>query len=169
MVGLTEDWSGIDIVAAGNEAVVGWPVFDDPSLDRQRAVCRIGGRCLRLPVEGLSEALLGWPSLEVRLRRHQQATAVSLLQLLLCFRRHGRDPRCASWLLQTSDRMGRASFPLTHAVLASMLGVRRPSVSESAAALQRAGLIRYKPSSSAAWVIGRRPHPPGRCGCRSGV
>lgn len=46
-------------------------------------------------------------------------------------------------MLQTSDRVGSLSFELTHSRLASMLSVRRATVSESAVALQRAGLIRY--------------------------
>jgi len=51
--------------------------------------------------------------------------------------------RCARWLLQTQDRVGRAEFPLTQEFLAVMLGVRRTSVTDVARQLQQGGLIRY--------------------------
>jgi Mn-dependent DtxR family transcriptional regulator len=51
--------------------------------------------------------------------------------------------RCARWLLMTHDRMHEQDFTLSHEFLAVMLGVRRPTVSIAAAALQEAGLIRY--------------------------
>jgi Mn-dependent DtxR family transcriptional regulator len=46
-------------------------------------------------------------------------------------------------LLTTQDRVGSEEFPLTQQFLAQMLGVRRPTVSETASRLQSQGLIRY--------------------------
>ena len=43
----------------------------------------------------------------------------------------------------THDRVDANSFPITHDFLASMLGVRRPSVTVAAGILQRAGFIQY--------------------------
>jgi Mn-dependent DtxR family transcriptional regulator len=43
----------------------------------------------------------------------------------------------------TQDRVESDSFPLTHEFLSYMLGVRRASVSEVAATLQKSGLIDY--------------------------
>jgi Mn-dependent DtxR family transcriptional regulator len=41
------------------------------------------------------------------------------------------------------DRMHRQDFTLSHEFLAAMLAVQRPTVSEVAARLQKAGFIRY--------------------------
>jgi CRP-like cAMP-binding protein len=41
------------------------------------------------------------------------------------------------------DRAGRDTFPMSHECLASILGVRRASVSMAAEALQNAGVISY--------------------------
>ena len=46
-------------------------------------------------------------------------------------------------LKRKHDRMHEQDFNLSHEFLAVMLGVRRPTVSIAAAALQEAGLIRY--------------------------
>jgi Mn-dependent DtxR family transcriptional regulator len=43
----------------------------------------------------------------------------------------------------TQDRVDSDEFPMTQEFLALMLGVRRASVSEVAATVQKAGLIRY--------------------------
>jgi hypothetical protein len=44
----------------------------------------------------------------------------------------------------THDRVDAAVFPMTHNFLSEMLGVRRPSVSVAAEALQAEGLITYR-------------------------
>jgi DNA-binding FadR family transcriptional regulator len=43
-----------------------------------------------------------------------------------------------------SDRAGTDTFPLTHASLAILLGVRRASVTNAMIALQQAGMIAYR-------------------------
>lgn len=44
----------------------------------------------------------------------------------------------------SSDGVSSESLPLTHEFLATMLGVRRSGVSETAIKLQGKGLIRYR-------------------------
>ena len=57
---------------------------------------------------------------------------------------HAVNERCARWLLMTHDRVGLAEqFPMTQEFLATMLGVRRATVTVAAGLLQRAGFIRY--------------------------
>jgi hypothetical protein len=53
-------------------------------------------------------------------------------------RHHSAEQR-ARWLLTTQDRVGAPSFPLTQEFLGQMLGVRRPTVSETRAACKTAG------------------------------
>ena len=65
-------------------------------------------------------------------------------QTAACNARHPVDQRCARWLLMTRDRAGSDSFPMTQEFLAMMLGARRAGVSAAAAALRKAGVIRYR-------------------------
>ena len=57
---------------------------------------------------------------------------------------HTPSQRLARWLLSTADRMTTAELPLTHELLARMLGVRRATVSVIARDFQRRGLIEYR-------------------------
>ena len=50
--------------------------------------------------------------------------------------------RLARWLLMAQDRSDGSELPLTHTLLAIMLGVQRPAVSVAAKALERQGLVR---------------------------
>jgi len=75
--------------------------------------------------------------------RYTQVLIAQLIQSTACSVKHQVQQRCARWLLMTHDRMHEQDFNLSHEFLAVMLGVRRPTVSIAAAALQEAGLIRY--------------------------
>jgi CRP-like cAMP-binding protein len=60
-----------------------------------------------------------------------------------CNALHPIEARLARWILQSSDRTRNDTIPLTQELLSQMLGVTRSSVSDAAAKLQDAGLIRY--------------------------
>lgn len=61
-----------------------------------------------------------------------------------CNRLHSLDQRMCRWLRMTYNRARRTDFPLRHEFLAQMLGVHRPTLSTTAAMLQKAGLITYR-------------------------
>jgi CRP-like cAMP-binding protein len=75
------------------------------------------------------------------IHRYGQAFVESLMQSVACNALHPVEKRCARYLLDIRDRVGRDEFLLTQDVLATMLGVRRASVTLAAGTLHRAGLI----------------------------
>lgn len=77
------------------------------------------------------------------INRYAEAFVAFLMRSVACNALHSVDERCARWLLTTRDRVGRNEFAMTQDFLAAMLGVRRPTVTLAASALQRAGLIDY--------------------------
>jgi CRP-like cAMP-binding protein len=65
------------------------------------------------------------------------------MQSVACNSLHTAEQRLARYLLSCHDRTGNLVVPTTQEYLAATLGVRRPTVSVVAQAMQAAGLIRY--------------------------
>lgn len=78
-----------------------------------------------------------------RIIRYNQALMSQIMQTIACNGLHPAEQRCCRWLLMTHDRAGADEFAFTHEFLATMLGVRRPTVTLIAATLQRRGLVEY--------------------------
>lgn len=104
---------------------------------------QIPGSCTRVDFETFRQLLAEMPVLRQRIGQFTLAFLDQVGQTVACNTRHEIEQRCARWLLLTRDRVQSDVIRLTHEVLAQMLGVRRAGVSETAAGLQRAGLIRY--------------------------
>lgn len=146
----------------GNEGMVGVEAFLGTDKAHQRAICQIPGAALRMSLSELRRQPTDGP-LYQQLVRFSDAVMAMLGQNAACNRAHTLEQRMSRWLLMTLDRVGRDEFPLTQEFLAQMLGVRRPTVSLTGAALQRAGLIRY--SRGRITVVDRRGLEATACEC----
>jgi hypothetical protein len=90
-----------------------------------------------------------------------------ILQSLACNGLHTIAQRCCRWLLTTHDRMRGGELPLTHDLLAIMLGVRRASVSVALHDLQKRGCLLY--SRGKIEVQDRKILESGSCECYRAV
>ena len=63
------------------------------------------------------------------------------MQSIACNARHSVDARCCRWLLHAHDRLATDDLALTHDLLSTMLGVRRPTVTLVANELAHAGIV----------------------------
>ena len=61
---------------------------------------------------------------------------VQVSQNVVRNRSYTTEARMARWLATTQDRVGRDEFPLTQEFLSQMLGVHRPTVSDTAQRIQ---------------------------------
>lgn len=102
-----------------------------------------------------------------RVIRYNQALMSQIMQTTVCNGLHSAEQRCCRWLLMTHDRAGADEFPLTHEFLATMLGVRRPTVTIVANGLQQAGLIQYRRGSVT--IVDRAKLEAASCECYATV
>jgi CRP-like cAMP-binding protein len=109
-----------------------------------RCFMQIGGTALRMPFADLENELETLQPLRDAIQRSIQTQALILSQLVACNRLHEVEERLARWLLMLSDRVQSDEFHITQEFLAEMLGSRRTTVTMSAGALQRIGLIEYQ-------------------------
>jgi CRP-like cAMP-binding protein len=72
---------------------------------------------------------------------YAQAFLEQVLVSVACNGAHSLKQRLARWLLMMRDRGDDDSLPISQSLLAEMLGVQRPTVTNAAKELERAGLI----------------------------
>ena len=133
----------LEVATIGHEGMVGLPVFLGATSSPQAAFCQVAGETARVSVSNFRQGLTRDGYLHGLLNRFAQATMVQISQNVVCNRTHPTEARMARWLLTTQDRVGREHFQLTQEFMAQMLGVHRPTVSDTAGRLQKDGLIRY--------------------------
>lgn len=132
----------VDVATVGREGFVDLPGLLGGAVHQSRAVCRVPGAAVELSAAAARRLLAPDDKLVPALEGYLRATLTVLMQRVGCNRSHTAGQRCAAWLLQTQDRVGSDAFELTHETLAQMLGLRRATVSDNLAGLQRRGVLR---------------------------
>jgi CRP-like cAMP-binding protein len=143
MLTVLENGDLVEIATIGNEGMADLSVFLGLKISRSRLLCQVPGDTLRMETGVFLHLVEQNPGLREALGAYMVSMFIQVSQSAACNRLHPVEERCARWILMTHDRVDSDSFPLTQDFLASMLGVRRPSVSVAASILQRAGFVRY--------------------------
>ena len=142
---LLSDGTMVEATTVGNEGMLGIEAFlsVDAVVPGKTLMQVADTDAEMLSVVDFRREVAARGALHELMGRYTQVIIAQLMQSTACSVRHQVQQRCARWLLMTHDRMHEQDFNLSHEFLALMLGVRRPTVSIAAAALQGAGLIRY--------------------------
>jgi CRP-like cAMP-binding protein len=126
----------------GNEGCIGMSAFGGDPESGQTAVVEIAkGDAQMMDAKVFQREVDRGTAFKNLIHRYSQAFVESLMQSVACNALHSIEKRCARCLLDIRDRVGGNDFPLTQDVLATMLGVRRASVTLATGALHRAGII----------------------------
>jgi CRP-like cAMP-binding protein len=133
----------IEFATVGREGTTGVPVFLGMGDSNMALVSQVPGEALRMTSIQFRDQIARNRSFAAAMLNYSGVMLALVAQSAACNRAHHVDQRCARWLLMTHDQSASDQFPITHEFLAQMLGVSRPSVTLSAAALQAAGLITY--------------------------
>jgi CRP-like cAMP-binding protein len=131
-----------EVGLVGREGMIGAPLLFGDDRGHTRTIVQATGTALRVEAAAF-RSLHGLPALRARLLRYALALHAQVSQIAACNGRHPMAQRLARWLLMAHDRAESDAFPMTHELLAVMLGVRRAGITLAAGALQRAGFIRY--------------------------
>lgn len=132
-----------EVATVGRDGMLGVPFFLGDELSPWNLLCQIPGEAVRVPIERLGNIVSGTPDLREVLGRYSQALMVQIARNFACSQLHPMLQRCSRWILLVHWQSGRDEFPLTQRSLATMLGVRRATVTETAGQLQKAGAISY--------------------------
>lgn len=139
-----ESGASAEAAGVGNEGMVGVSLFMGGDTTPSSAVVQTAGRAFRLPARVLKAEFDRGGLLQRLLLRYTQALLTQMAQTSACTRHHSVEQQLCRWLLLTLDRVPSGELTMTQELVASMLGVRRESITQAAASLQEAGLIRYR-------------------------
>ena len=158
-----ESGSSAETAAVGNEGIVGVSLFMGGKTTSSSASVQIAGHGYSLAVSFLKEEFERAGAMHRLLLQYVQALIVQTTQTAVCNRHHSVEQQMCRWLLSTLDRVHSREIVVTQEMIAGALGVRRESVTEAAAALQRGGMIRYRRGHIS--VLERSGLESGACEC----
>jgi CRP-like cAMP-binding protein len=145
MIAYLEDSTGAEVGLIGYEGFIGLPVLLGAEFDDIEALVQCSGTAWSMSVKTFLAVLSAHDELRGLLLRYALLHHTQVARSAACNGRHHIEQRLARWLLMGHDRSMEDEFPMTHDFLSMMLGVRRAGVTVAAGALQKAGLISYKP------------------------
>ncbi|WP_244470238.1 Crp/Fnr family transcriptional regulator [Microvirga vignae] len=142
LVAVLKDGRSAEMAVYGREGVIG---LVGTMVSRQafgRYVVQAPGAASRIDMELMREVISSRPKVLQLILRFSEAMMARVLQNVACNAVHSVEARCCRWILSVHDRRDQDTLPLTHELLADMLGVQRSTISTITRALQEAGLIK---------------------------
>jgi CRP-like cAMP-binding protein len=141
---VTVTGASAETTGVGHEGVVGVSLFMGGDTTPGSAVVQTGGHAYRLERRWLMQAFERSGPMHRSLLRYTQALMTQISQTAACYRHHSVEQQLIRWLLVTVDRAPSTELVMTQELIASVLGVRRESITQAAGKLQELGLIRYR-------------------------
>ncbi|HEX8884464.1 MAG TPA: Crp/Fnr family transcriptional regulator, partial [Noviherbaspirillum sp.] len=140
----TRDGASAEIAVIGNEGIVGVTLFMGGGASPNRAVVKSAGYGFRLKASVFMEEFRRGGALQQSLLRYTNALIAQMSHTAVCNRHHNVMQQLCRWLLLTLDRLPSNEMAVSQGLIATMLGVRRESVTEAAGKLQDEGMIQYR-------------------------
>lgn len=130
-----------EIAVVGSEGVVGMSLLLGAGSTTSSSEVLIPGQAFRIGAQALRNVLARRHAVLDLLLRYVQAVATQIAQTTICNRHHSIEQQLCGLLLHCQDRLHGGNVALTQELVASMMGVRRESVTAAAGVLQNADLI----------------------------
>src|ERR1039458_5249013 len=140
-VAVYADGSIIEMATIGREGCTGvQAVFGAKSSSAQFLV-QIPGDAVKMSRAAFTRAIGSMQAFQRLMYAYVQAFLEQVMVSVACNGAHSLKQRLARWLLMMRDRSDGDELPITQSLLAEMLGVQRPTITNAAGELERAGLI----------------------------
>ena len=107
-----------------------------------RLLVQIQGNAAKMSSAAFTRAMESMPSFRKLMHTYVQAFLEQVMASVACNGAHSLKQRLARWLLMMRDRSDDDALPITQDLLAEMLGVHRPTITNVARELEREGLIK---------------------------
>ena len=141
VVAVYADGSIIEMATIGREGCTGMQAFFGAKTSSVRLLVQLPGSAAKMSRAAFARAMESMPSFRNLASAYVQAFQEQVMVSVACNGAHSLKQRLARWLLMMRDRGDEDALRITQSLLAEMLGVQRPTVSNAARELERAGLI----------------------------
>jgi CRP-like cAMP-binding protein len=135
------DGSIIEMATIGREGCTDVQAVFGAKTSSVRLLVQIPGKATRMSRAAFMRAMGSMPSFRILMYAYVQAFLEQVLVSVACNGAHSLKQRLARWLLMMRDRSDNDALLITQSLLAEMLGVQRPTITNSARELEGAGLI----------------------------
>jgi CRP-like cAMP-binding protein len=141
VVAVYPDGKVIEMATIGREGCTGIQAYFDAKVSSVRLLVQIPGSAGKISRAAFVRAMQSMPVFRNLMSAYIHAFLEQVLVSVACNGAHSLKQRLARWLLMMRDRGDEDALPITQNLLAEMLGAQRPSITNAARELERAGAI----------------------------
>jgi CRP-like cAMP-binding protein len=141
VVAVYADGSIIEAATIGREGCTSVQAIFGATTSSVRLLVQIPGGATRMSRAAFTRAMEAMPSFHNLMYAYAQAFLEQVLVSVACNGAHSLKQRLTRWLLMMRDRGDDDVLRISQNLLAEMLGVQRPSITNAARELELAGLI----------------------------
>ncbi len=148
------DGQVIEMATIGKEGCTGVQAVFGARRSSARYFAQIPGTSAKMPRRAFARAMQSMPAFRRLATAYVQAFLEQVMISVACNGAHNVKERLARWLLMMRDRSDDDALPLTHGLLAEMLGVQRQTITKVLRDFQRARLV--EPGRQRVTILNRR-------------
>jgi len=142
VVAVYEDGSIIEMATIGREGCTGVQAILGAKMSSVRLLAQVPGSAAKMSRTAFMRAAESMPSFRSLMLAYAHAFFDQVLVSVACNGAHSLHQRLARWLLTMRDRTDYDALPITQTLLAEMLGVQRPTITNAMRKLERSRLIK---------------------------
>jgi CRP-like cAMP-binding protein len=143
VVAVYADGSIIEMATIGREGCSGVQAILGAKRSSVQLLVQIPGTAARMSRVAFTRAMQSMPAFRNVMDAYVQAFLEQVMVSVACNGAHNLKQRLARWLLMMLDRSEGDALLITQSLLAEMLGVQRPTITNAVREFERAGLIAH--------------------------
>jgi CRP-like cAMP-binding protein len=141
VVAVYADGNVIEMATVGREGFTDVQAIFGAKRSSIQLLVQIPGTAAKMSRAAFTRAMQSMPSFRTLIEAYVQAFLEQVMVSVACNGAHSLKQRLARWLLMMLDRSDGDALPITQSLLAEMLGVQRPTITNAFREFERAGLI----------------------------
>ena len=143
VVAVYADGSIIEMATVGREGFTDVQAIFGAKRSSIQLLVQIPGTAVRMSRAAFMRVMQSMPSFRSIMDAYVQAFLEQVMVSVACNGAHSLKQRLARWLLMMRDRSDGDALLITQSLLAEMLGVQRPTITNAIREFERAGLIEH--------------------------